>query len=93
MQVQTISTKELREDFSKLLLAVEEGRTLNLTYRSKKIARIKSLKVPKKQMSKEEAVKLVRKLAGGNYKFTKHYSPDELNRMYDEEIYKMPHEK
>ena len=83
MQIQTISTKELREDFSKLLMAVEAGQTLDLTYRSKRIIRLKPIKVAKKKMSKEEAVKLVRKLAGGNYKFKRHLSPDELNREYD----------
>ena len=41
MDIQTISTKELREDFSQILAAMEAGQKLILLYRSKPIAEIK----------------------------------------------------
>ncbi|HKZ41946.1 MAG TPA: hypothetical protein VJ044_13360 [Candidatus Hodarchaeales archaeon] len=44
MKVQTISTKELREDFSKLKSAMEEGKSLLLLYRSRPLAEIKPVK-------------------------------------------------
>jgi antitoxin (DNA-binding transcriptional repressor) of toxin-antitoxin stability system len=44
MKVQTISTKELREDFSKLKSAMEEGRSLLLLYRSRPLAEIKPVR-------------------------------------------------
>ena len=44
MKVQTISTKELREDFSKLKSAMEEGKSLLLLYRSRPLAEIKPVR-------------------------------------------------
>lgn len=41
MKTQTISTKELREDFSKVKAAMEEGKSLLLLYRSRPLAEIK----------------------------------------------------
>lgn len=41
MSIQTISTKELREDFSQLKSAMERGQTLVLLYRSKPLAEIR----------------------------------------------------
>lgn len=44
MKIQTISTKELREDFSKVKAAMEAGRSLVLMYRSQPLAEIKPVK-------------------------------------------------
>lgn len=41
MKVQTISTKELREDFSKVKAAMEAGESMLLLYRSRPLAEIK----------------------------------------------------
>ena len=44
MKVQTISTKELREDFSKVKDAMEAGLSLVLLYRSRPLAEIKPMR-------------------------------------------------
>ena len=49
MQTQTISTKELRENFGRVLVALTLGTTLTLTYRDKKLAKIKPIKEQKKK--------------------------------------------
>ena len=43
MDIQTISTKSLREDFSQVLTAMEKNKKLILIYRSKPIAEIKPI--------------------------------------------------
>ena len=43
MNTQTISTKDLRKDFSQVIEAMEEGRTLLLLYRSKPLAEIRPM--------------------------------------------------
>ena len=43
MDIQTISTKSLRENFSQVLDAMEQNRKLILIYRSKPIAEIKPI--------------------------------------------------
>lgn len=47
MGIQTISTKELREDFSQVRAAMEAGQSLVLLYRSKPLAEIKPVRRPK----------------------------------------------
>lgn len=47
MTIQTISTKELREDFSQVRAALEAGQSLVLLYRSKPLAQIKPVLRPK----------------------------------------------
>ncbi|MBI5465126.1 hypothetical protein HY946_00770 [Candidatus Gottesmanbacteria bacterium] len=47
MSIQTISTKELREDFSQVRAAMEAGQSLVLLYRSKPLAEIKPVQRPK----------------------------------------------
>lgn len=46
MDIQTISTKQLRQDFSQVLSAMEQGQSLMLLYRSKPLAQIKPIKKP-----------------------------------------------
>jgi len=47
MTIQTISTKQLRQDFNKVKQAMDNNQTLLLLYRSKPLAQIKPL--PKTQ--------------------------------------------
>ena len=47
MGIQTISTKELREDFAQVRAAMEAGQSLVLLYRSKPLAEIKPVRQPK----------------------------------------------
>lgn len=49
MNLQTISTKELREDFSRLRAAIEAGQPLLLLYRSQPLAKILPIARPKKR--------------------------------------------
>lgn len=44
MNIQTISTKELREDFSRVKNAMENGQSLLLLYRSRPLAEIKPVR-------------------------------------------------
>ncbi|MDP1722273.1 MAG: hypothetical protein Q8L37_03615 [Candidatus Gottesmanbacteria bacterium] len=43
MNMQTISTKTLREDFSQVIAAMEMGQPLTLLYRSRPLAEIRPL--------------------------------------------------
>ena len=47
MTLNTISTKQLRENFDQVLTAMESGQSLTLLYRSKPLAEIKPLKAAK----------------------------------------------
>jgi len=47
MNTQTISTKQLREDFSSVITAMDAGKTLLLLYRSKPLAKISPIVQPK----------------------------------------------
>lgn len=47
MNPQTISTKQLREDFSSVKAAMDAGQTLLLLYRSKPLAKISPAVQPK----------------------------------------------
>lgn len=47
MNTQTISTKELREDFAQVRAAMEAGQSLVLLYRSKPLAEIKPIRQSK----------------------------------------------
>ena len=44
MSIQTVSTKELREDFNSVKEALESGKKLLLLYRSKPLAELKPVK-------------------------------------------------
>lgn len=43
MNIQTISTKELRENFARVISSIEAGQNLLLIYRSKPLAEIRPL--------------------------------------------------
>lgn len=47
MNIKTISTKELREDFSRLLVAMDNKQKLLLLYRSKPLAEIIPVEHPR----------------------------------------------
>ncbi|MEK7458761.1 MAG: hypothetical protein AAB612_04765 [Patescibacteria group bacterium] len=48
MNMQTISTKTLREDFAQVIAAMQTGQPLMLLYRSKPLAEIRPVKQAKK---------------------------------------------
>lgn len=48
MKLQTISTKELREDFSQIRTAMKAGETLVLLYRSAPLAEIRPILRPQR---------------------------------------------
>lgn len=50
MDIQTISTKQLREDFMRVKTAMEEGQPLLLLYRSKPLAEIKPVRQAKRNL-------------------------------------------
>lgn len=50
MSFQTISTKELREDFSQVKTAMEAGQSLLLLYRSQPLAEIRPVSRPKRKI-------------------------------------------
>lgn len=50
MKFQTISTKELREDFSKVKAAMEAGESLILLYRSQPLAELKPVKQTRQKL-------------------------------------------
>ncbi|MBI2612126.1 type II toxin-antitoxin system Phd/YefM family antitoxin [Candidatus Gottesmanbacteria bacterium] len=52
MNIQTVSTKQLRENFSQVIKAMEEGESLLLLYRSKPLAEIKPVKSQKSRIRK-----------------------------------------
>jgi antitoxin (DNA-binding transcriptional repressor) of toxin-antitoxin stability system len=82
-----ISTKQLREDFGIVKSAMEAGESLVLLYRSTPLAKIQPITVKKKKKTDvvENLAKL-KKISGG-IKAEVSLSPDELNRLYDEEVY------
>lgn len=51
MDMQTISMKELREDFAQVKAAMDAGQSLMLLYRSKPLAEIKPVKTKRKLRS------------------------------------------
>ena len=48
MSIQTISMKELREDFTQVKAAMEAGQSMMLLYRSKPLAEIRPVKTKRK---------------------------------------------
>lgn len=51
MNVQTISTKDMRKDFSRVKQAMENGQTLLLLYRSQPLAEIKPVRTTAKNQT------------------------------------------
>lgn len=93
MDIQPISTKRLRQDLPAVKEELLAGKSFYWIDRSKPIGIIQPLPEKNKALSpkkqKEEYEKLVEKLAGG-IKLKKHYTPEELNKIidqqYDEEM-------
>ena len=52
----TISTNELRFSFEKVLKAMEQGRSLLLTYRNKPLARIEPYSQPREQVGADDPI-------------------------------------
>lgn len=93
MDIQPISTKQLRQDLPSIKARLQEGQSFFWIDRSRPIGIIQPLPEKNKALSpkkqKEEYEKLVEKLAGG-IKLKKHRTPEELNKIidqqYDEEM-------
>ena len=49
MNMHTISTKQLRQDFSQIITAMDAGQSLMLLYRSKPLAKISPIAKPKQK--------------------------------------------
>jgi len=95
MNINTISMKQLREDFSSVKEKLEKGEELVLIYRSQPLAQISPFskastknKTKKQKKSKtEKKVALIKKLSGG-FKLGD-WTPEELNRIYDKQYEEM----
>jgi antitoxin (DNA-binding transcriptional repressor) of toxin-antitoxin stability system len=75
---QTISTKELRENFDFVKSMLASGQSLTLIYRSQPIAQIKPV-----QASSYFPRQNVKQLAGG-VKLKTQLTPNKLNKLYDQ---------
>ncbi len=78
---QTISTKELRENFDFVRSVLASGQSLTLIYRSKPIARLKPI-----ESAVHSGAVSIRRLAGG-VKLKTQLKPKELNRLYNRSLY------
>lgn len=83
MKTQTISTKELRENFERVKNAMARGESLLLLYRSKPLARIEPVQHTE-ELDSEEHLKEIRRLAG-KVSSGAHLSIDDLNGLIDEQ--------
>jgi len=97
MNINTVSMKELREDFASVKERIEEGEELLLIYRSKPLIQMKPAKQYRKKTKKskkkkeqtiEEKLELIEKLSGG-IKSDFQWTPDELNKLYDKQYKEM----
>ena len=83
----TVSTKQLREDMSSVKARLARGETLVWLDRSKVLAEIhphKKEPQAKARVSSDEKLIQMRKLAGGfNFGSKKSLSPDELNELFE----------
>ena len=87
MDIQTVSTKQLREEMPAIKARLQQGESFYWIDRSKPIGRIEpvvSTGRRQKTMDKKEWKRLVEKLAGG-FSFKKNYSPEDLNNIIDQE--------
>lgn len=88
MDIQPISTKQLRQDLPAIKEKLRAGQSFFWIDRSKPIGVIQPLPKKNKELSpkkqKEEYEKLVEKLAGG-IKLKRHYTPEELNKIIEEQ--------
>ena len=87
MDAQPISTKQLREDMPSIKAKLLEGQSFYWIDRSKPIGRIEPISQPiRKQptMTKKAYRKYIESIAGG-FEFKKSYSPEELNKIIDQQ--------
>lgn len=88
MDIQPISTKQLRQDLPAIKEKLRAGQSFYWIDRSKPVGIIQPLphknnKLSKKQQ-REDYEKLIDKLAGG-IKLKRHYTPEELNKIIEEQ--------
>ena len=88
----TVSMKQLRENFASLKEKLERGEDLTLIYRSQPLAKLISLaKKPaqkRKSLKKKNYAELVKKLSGG-LKLGKTLTPEKMNKILNERYQKM----
>lgn len=85
MNINTISVKQLRENFDQLKVGLEEGLSYLLIYRSEPLAEIKPLvtkHTAAKGKTKAQMFKIVDKLSGG-LKLGKNFTPVLINKILD----------
>jgi len=85
MDINTISVKQLRENFDQLKIGLEEGLSYLLIYRSEPLAEIRPVvakHIAAKGKTKEQMFKIVDKLSGG-LKLGKNFTPVLINKILD----------
>jgi len=88
MKVNTVSVKQLRENFGQVKEGIESGLTYLLIYRSQPLAEIRpveqvgKIEFNQKEKTKENAKK-VKSLAGG-LRLGKGLTPGQMNKLYDQ---------
>ena len=91
MDVNTISVKQLRENFNQLKEGLEEGLSYLLIYRSEPIAEIKPVgkrRLMAQKRTKAQMSKMVDKLSGG-LKLGKNLTPAMINKILDKRYEEM----
>ena len=89
MDIQTISTKQLRQDMPAIKARLANGESFYWIDRSKPIGKIGPIeKKQEKVMSSEEYHKYVKKMAGG-FASKKPLSPRELNKILEKRYEEM----
>jgi hypothetical protein len=92
MNINMISTKQLRENFEMVKQGIEEGLSFILIYRSRPLAEIRPIERKETQFGSSKVVnriieaelKQVEKLAGG-FKFGKNLTAEQINRVIEKQ--------
>lgn len=89
MDINTVSMKQIREDFPNIRQRLEAGEELLLIYRSQPLAEIKPVKIKSREFSKKrDYAKMIQKLAGG-FELGADLTPEKLNKIYDQQYEQM----
>ena len=89
MDIQTVSTKQLREDMPSIKARLLRGESFYWIDRSKPIGKIAPIETEeKKVMSPAEYHKFVKRMAGG-FASKKPLTPKELNKLLDQRYEEM----
>lgn len=89
MDIQTVSTKQLRNEMPSIKARLQQGESFYWIDRSKPIGKIEPIQIKqKKVMSAKEYKKYIKSIAGG-FAFKKSLSPKELNNLLDQRYEEM----